>query len=67
MLEALIIRISDKGLRSCMQAERKRRAEKRKRKEENEMRSAKKVIVTNPKKLAKMSKKQFMKTVALQK
>lgn len=41
-------------------AERKRRYEKRKRKEENELRSAKKVTVTNPKTLAKMSKKQFL-------
>lgn len=41
-------------------AERKRRYEKRKRKEENALRSAVKVTITNPKKLAKMSKKQFL-------
>lgn len=50
-----------------MQAERKRRAEKKKRKEENQLRSAQKVVITNPKKLAKMSKKQFLRTVHLNK
>jgi hypothetical protein len=46
--------------KTAKDAERKRRYEKRKLKEENEMRSAKKVMITNPKKLSKMSKKQFL-------
>ena len=51
----------------CKQAERKRRAEKRKRKEENAMRSAQKVVISNPKKLARMSRKQFLRTVHVDK
>lgn len=43
--------------------ERLRREEKRKRKEENEMRSTKKIVVTDPKKIAKMSKKQYLRYV----
>lgn len=43
--------------------ERLRREEKRKRKEENELRSTKKIVITDPKKIAKMSKKQYLRYV----
>lgn len=43
--------------------ERLRREEKRKRKEENEIRSTRKIVITDPKKIAKMSKKQYLRYV----
>lgn len=46
--------------KAAKDAERKRRYEKRKRKEENSLRSEKKTPAINPKKLSKMSKKQFL-------
>ena len=46
-----------------MQAERKRRAEKKKRKEENELRAMNMLSQPDPRKLARMSKKQFLNAV----
>lgn len=45
------------------EAERKRREERKKQKEENTRRSTQQVVITNPKKIAKMSKKQYLKYV----
>lgn len=42
------------------EAERKRIAAKRKLKQDNELRGTQPVVITNPKKLAKMSKKQYL-------
>lgn len=55
-----VVKAAKEEDQAARDAERQRRYEKRKRKEENELRSAKKVVITNPKKLAKMSKKQFL-------
>lgn len=41
------------------EAERERRLAKKKLKEENEIRGTQKLLITNPKKLARMSKKQY--------
>lgn len=46
--------------KAAKDAERQRRLEKKKRKEENERRGVQPVVITNPKKLAKMSKKQYL-------
>jgi Cgr1 family len=59
----ITVRAAREEDKAAKDAERKRRYEKRKLKEENEMRSAKKVMITNPKKLNKMSKKQFLAAV----
>jgi Cgr1 family len=59
----VVVRAAKEEDDAAKDAERKRRYEKRKRKEENALRSAKKVIVSNPKKLARMSKKQFLHAV----
>lgn len=55
-----VVRVAREDDQAAKDAERKRRYEKRKRKEENTLRSAQKASVINPKKLAKMSKKQFL-------
>lgn len=44
---------------TAKEAERKRIAEKRLRKEENAIKSSQALVITNPKKLARMSKKQY--------
>jgi hypothetical protein len=59
----IVVRAAKADDEANKDAERKRRYEKRKQKEENELRSAKKATVSNPKKLARMSKKQFLDTV----
>lgn len=56
-----IVRAAKEADANMKRNERLRREEKRKRKEENEMRSMKKIIVTDPRKIAKMSKKQYRK------
>ncbi|CDF33289.1 unnamed protein product [Chondrus crispus] len=58
-----IVKAAKEADANSKQAERKRRADKRKLKEENERRSTQKVVITNPKKLARMSKKQYLKYV----
>lgn len=55
-----IVRQAKEADANAKEAERKRRAEKKKRKAENEARGTQKLVITNPKKLAKMSKKQFL-------
>lgn len=57
---AAAVRAAREADQEAKDAERRRRYEKRKRKEENELKSAKKVPITNPKKLRQMSKKQFL-------
>lgn len=46
--------------KTAKDAERNRRAEKKKTKEENVRKGAQQLVITNPKKLAKMSKKQYL-------
>lgn len=46
--------------KAAKEAERQRKLEKKKRKEENERRGTQAVVITNPKKLAKMSRKQYL-------
>jgi Cgr1 family len=55
-----VVKLAREEDQAAKDAERKRRYETRKRKEENALRSAQKVTITNPKKLARMSKKQFL-------
>lgn len=58
-----IVKAAKEADANSKEAERKRRADKKKLKEENERRSTQKVVITNPKKLARMSKKQYLKYV----
>lgn len=55
-----VVRVAREEDKAAKDAERKRRYEKRKQKEEATLRSAKKAPAVNPKKLSKMSKKQFL-------
>lgn len=55
-----IIRVAKEADATAKESERQRRAEKRKRKEENLRRGVQPVVITNPKKLSKMSKKQYL-------
>lgn len=55
-----IARAAKEADAAAKQAERERRAEKKKLKEENVLRGTQKLVITNPKKLAKMSKKQYL-------
>lgn len=55
-----IVRTAKEADDAAKTAERKRINEKRKRKEENVLRGTQKVTITNPRKLAKMSKKQYL-------
>ncbi|CAN8074147.1 unnamed protein product [Agarophyton chilense] len=55
-----IVRAAKEADAAAKEAERNRIAEKRKRDAENEARGTQKVVITNPKKLARMSKKQFL-------
>lgn len=49
---------------AAKESERQRRLDKKKRKEENELRGSQKLVITNPKKLARLSKKQYLNFVA---
>lgn len=55
-----IVRVAKEADAAAKESERKRRAESRKLKEENLRRGAQPVVITNPKKLARMSKKQYL-------
>lgn len=58
-----VVRVAREADANAKAAERKRRAERKKIKEENTKRSTQKVVITNPKKIARMSKKQYLKYV----
>lgn len=55
-----IVRVAKQSDAAAKESERKRRVEKRKLKEENLRRGVQPVVVTNRKKLAQMSKKQYL-------
>lgn len=55
-----IVRAAKEAEKATKEAERNRRTEKRKAKEENVLKGTQSVVITNPKKLAKMSRKQYL-------
>lgn len=55
-----VVQAAKEADRVAKEAERERRQAKKKQKEENARRGVKPVVITNPKKLARMSKKQYL-------
>ena len=56
----LAMRAAKEADAAAKETERKRRLEKKKQKEEKILRGTQKLVITNPKKIAKMSKKQYL-------
>lgn len=55
-----IVQAVNEADKAAKESERHRRLEKKKKKEENELRGTQPVVLSNPKKLSKMSKKQYL-------
>lgn len=59
-----VVKAAKEADAAAKESERKRLAEKKKQKEANILRGTQQVVITNPEKIAKMSKKQYLKYVA---